>query len=260
MQHGKPRTIARKFSIRGFTFVQGNGHWWIWWKTPPNYNASYFNLGGGALFGGDNSPKSLPRRRDGQTSVLRCNWNKALKVCNRGDTALPWKSITQCVETARSHIHQICLKVRFFSLFHACWKTCNLHWSHPLIQWCRAESASPKVLICRKYGQNTWKSGHIPWKSGQKMALTLLDFKKWYPTFAEKRMKTFLGRPHQKERKLFRQNSHTTFLETLGKNPCHLPKFCLLQHPWIDSFTIFLYLCFLHFHEHNRTRQFLWHV
>jgi len=76
----------------------------------------------------------------------------------------------------------------------------------------------PKVLICRKSGQN-------PWKSGQK----------WHPTFAEKQMKAFLDVTPKKVfsswslwEKICRQKSHNNFLGKFGnsgKDPSHQWRF-----------------------------------
>jgi len=76
-------------------------------------------------------------------------------------------------------------------------------------------SAPPKVLICRKSGQNPWKS-----------------WKKWCPTFGEKHMKSPFFEGHTKKglynlcgRKFVGKSRTKTFRASLGKNPSHPQKF-----------------------------------
>jgi len=120
-------------------------------------------------------------------------------------------------------------------------------------------SAPPKILICRKSGQNPrkfwqnpWKPGQNPemprknpWKSRQKWRPLLFDFTKWQPTFAEKQMKTFLEVTPKKilnilcGRTILGKSHTTTFrasLGTFGQKSFAPPKICLL---------LYLRLCYM---------------
>jgi len=127
--------------------------WKVWWKTDSKqgwiYNTVY------AIF------------------QLKWNWQNIFK----------WDAFFHVVKqrSGETDKHRrtanICIKMYSASL---------LTMSNPLVQWCRRRGCkrTPKIFICRKFGQD-------PWKSGQKWPPTLFDFKQWRSTFAEKHMKTF---------------------------------------------------------------------
>jgi len=120
------------------------------------------------------------------------------------------------------------------------WATCKLPWKSLQIntnQWCRRRecsgcSALPKIFDL----SNIWA---ISLKIRAKIAPNAVWFKKWRPTTAEKRIKTFFWSSYQKkstwslQEKICRRSPTKTFRSSLGKfgwNSFASPIICLLLH------------------------------
>ena len=93
--------------------------------------------------------------------------------------------------------------------FSGCRKSCNKFVSSqswfamklPMRLLCKAVVLEVGFEVVQAHLQKFWifwKSEKNPWKSGYKWRPALFDFKKWYPRFAEKHMKTtFWGHTKQ---------------------------------------------------------------
>jgi len=90
-----------------------------------------------------------------------------------------------------------------------CPKSCNKFVSSqswfamklPMRLLCKAMVLEVGVEVVQAHPQKFlffWKSEKNPWKSGYKWRPALFDFKKWYPRFAKKHMKTIFMMFHEK--------------------------------------------------------------